>query len=171
MKRLVTLGVAAVMVAIGAGSAVAAGGPPVIETVPADFVLTSGTCPNLPAGTTITGTGSGKSITRVSVDENGLVTIANTTHSNGTATDQLGNSYVFNYSNEFRVTNSAADPGVFSGRMNDSFTLAGSGPSHLSNGFQAVFTTDFATLFSFEELNSRGDPLDFATGAARCDPL
>ena len=73
MKRLVTLGVAAVMVAIGAGSAVAAGGPPVIETVPADFVLTSGTCPNLPAGTTITGTGSGKSITRVSVDKTGLV--------------------------------------------------------------------------------------------------
>jgi hypothetical protein len=90
---------------------------------------------------------------------------------NGTATDQAGNAYVFNYANDFRVSNSGASPGVFSGRMTDSFSLAGQGPAKLHNGFQAIFTTDFDTLNTFDPLNSRGDPLDFATGAAACDPL
>jgi hypothetical protein len=170
VKKLLTA-VVAVSLAVGMGSAVAAGGPPSKETVSGDFVLTAAQCPNLPAGTTITGTGSGDSFTSVLVGNDGLVTIANTTHSHGTATDQAGNAYVFNYSNSFRVTNSAADPGVFSGQMTDSFVLAGNGPAHLNNGFTAVFTTDFETFFSFEELNSRGDPLDFTTGAAVCDPL
>jgi hypothetical protein len=171
MKRLMAAVVAAVSLAVGVSSAVAAGGPPAIETVSADFVLTSETCPNLPAGTTITGTGTGTSITSVRIGADGLVTITNTTHSSGTATDQLGNTYVFNYSNSFRVTNTSADAEVFSGQMTDSFVLAGNGPAQLNNGFTAVFTTDFATFFSFEELNSHGDPIDFVTGAAMCDPL
>ena len=55
--------------------------------------------------------------------------------------------------------------------MVDSFSLAGNGPAKLQNGFQAGFTTDFETLFAFDELNSRGDPIDFTTGTAICDPL
>jgi hypothetical protein len=58
--------------------------------------------------------------------------------------------------------------------MVDSFSLAGSGPAHLNNGFRAEFTLDFSTgvpVASFVELSSRGDPLDFATGESRCDPL
>ncbi len=39
------------------------------------------------------------------------------------------------------------------------------------NGFVAGITTDFACIFSFQKMNSRGDPIDFATGAALCDPL
>jgi hypothetical protein len=55
--------------------------------------------------------------------------------------------------------------------MVDSFSLAGSGPAHLSNGFRAVVTTNFATLFTFEELTSLGDPIDFATWSTVCEPL
>ena len=87
------------------------------------------------------------------------------------ATDQAGNAYVFDYSNEFRVSDSVASPGVFTGTMSDHFSLGGSGPAKVSNGFLASLTTDLATFFTFEEINSRGDPIDFATGEEECDPL
>jgi hypothetical protein len=138
---------------------------------PVTFTLSAATCPNLPAGTTIEGTGMEKSITTTRTDAGGITTIQNTSHASGTASDQAGNAYVFNYSNDFRISNSAANPAVFSGRMTDSFSLAGQGPAMLHNGFQAIFTSDFATFAAFEPLNSRGDPLDFATGTAVCDPL
>lgn len=157
--------------ALGVTSALAANGGATIEEFPVSFAMSAATCPNLPAGTVIEGTGTMKSITTTRTDKAGVTTIQNASHAQGTATDQAGNSYVFEYENNFRLSNSAAEPGVFSGRMTDSFSLAGPGPAKLHNGFQAIFTTDFATFATFEELNSRGDPLDFATGAAVCDPL
>ena len=67
-----------------------------------------------------------------------------------------------------------ANPGLFSGHVVDSFTLAGNGPYKLSNGFVGIFTTD-GTVFSFEALSSRGDPISFAPFpqgyTQRCDPL
>jgi hypothetical protein len=144
---------------------------PTVEEFPVGFVLTSDTCPNLPEGTTITASGSEKSITQVRTDRNGAMTVMNTTHAHGTATDQAGNSYVFNYANSFRVANSGPTDVVFSGTMTDSFSLAGPGPAKLHNGFVAAFTTDFDTLFAFVERSSRGDPIDFESGASICDPL
>ena len=41
----------------------------------------------------------------------------------------------------------------------------------LNNGFRAVFTTDNATFATFDPIRSFGDPIDFATGLAHCDPL
>ncbi len=143
---------------------------PTVEQFPVGFVLTSDTCPNLPQGTTITGTGTEKSITSSRIDRNGVTTLMNTTHAFGTATDQDGNSYVFNYSNSFRVAMGPSDP-AFTGTMVDSFSLAGQGPAKLNNGFVAGITTDFETFFAFEEQSSHGDPIDFATGASLCDPL
>lgn len=171
MRRLAILVLATVAGALGVTSALAAAGGATIEEFPVTFTVSAATCPNLPAGTVVEGTGTMKSITTTRTDKGGVTTIQNASHAQGTATDQAGNSYVFEYENNFRISNSAAEPGVFSGRMTDSFSLAGPGPAKLHNGFQAVFTTDFATFATFEELNSRGDPLDFATGAAVCDPL
>jgi hypothetical protein len=171
MRRLAAAGIAVLALTLGAGSAIGAGMGAGAETLPVDFVLSSATCPNLPGGTTVVGSGTEKSITNERTDRNGVTTVINSTHANGTATDQNGNSYVFNYSNEFRVTNSLANPGVFSGFMSDHFSLGGPGPAKLSNGFTAAISTDFVTFFTFEERNSRGDPIDFATGAALCDPL
>lgn len=156
--------------AIGAGSAVA-GDPPTVEEFPASFVLTSDTCSNLAPGTRLEGTGTGVSITRTRTDAHGVTTVSNVTRIHGTAVDQAGNSYAFSYANAFRVSNTGPEDPIFSGLMVDDFTLAGHGPAHLENGFVAVFTTDFESLFSFRELHSRGDPIDFATGASRCDPL
>ena len=170
MRRLAVLALATAAGALGVTGALAAGGA-TIDEFPVSFTMSSATCPNLPAGTVVVGTGAMKSITTTRTDKGGVTTIQNASHAQGTATDQAGNSYVFEYENNFRISNSAAEPGVFSGRMTDSFSLAGPGPAKLHNGFQAIFTTDFATFATFEELNSRGDPLDFATGTAVCDPL
>jgi hypothetical protein len=81
--------------------------------------------------------------------------------------------YVFDYSNEFRASNTIADPDVISGRMTDHFSLSGRGPSTLNNGFVAKFTAaaDFS-FFSFDSvISEHGDPLSFPDGAAHCDPL
>jgi hypothetical protein len=107
----------------------------------------------------------------VKTAKSGTTRIHNPSHATGTATDQAGNTYVFNYSNDFNVSNTSANPALFSGIMNDHFPLAGNGPARLSNGFQAVFTTDFGSVASLTPLHARGDPLDFATLGARCDPL
>jgi hypothetical protein len=95
----------------------------------------------------------------------------NATHDQGTATDQDGNAYVFNYNNEFRVSNTVAHQNVFSGLMIDAFSLAGHGPARLHNGFVAKVTTTDFMVFSFKALHVNGDPIDFATGDAHCDPL
>ena len=93
----------------------------------------------------------------------------NATHIHGTSTDQAGNVYVFNYSNEFRVSNSIANPGVFSGMMTDHFSNSGSGPAKLNNGF--VANIQLAPTFVVVPISSFGDPLSFPDGAPHCDPL
>lgn len=134
------------------------------------FSLSSATCSNLPAGTTVNGSGPEKSITNTRT-RGGVTTMINTTHAHGRATDQVGNAYVFNYSNHFRASNTAANPDQFSGKMVDSFSLAGRGPARLHNGFLARFTTDFTSFFNLQPIHSRGDPISFPDGAAHCDPL
>jgi hypothetical protein len=168
VKKLALALIAAGALVFGAATAAAANGGADVQTFPVSFVLDSASCSNLPAGTTVTGTGTGTSITVVRTDRNGVTTIINSTHAFGTATDQDGNTYVFDYNNEFRVSDTTATPGAFSGVMTDHFSLAGPGPAHLVNGFLA--NIDFST-FTFDPINSRGDPIDFATGAAHCDPL
>ena len=172
VKRVMTALVTAVVLVMSQGIANAAPGGATVESFPVSFVLTSESCSNLPAGTTIEGTGTMKSITRTRTDASGVTTIANTSIAQGTATDQDGNTYVFLYSNEFRASNSTADPDLFSGLMTDHFSLAGRGPAKLSNGFTARFTTDFDSFFNFDPIiHAHGDPLGFPEGTAHCDPL
>jgi len=106
----------------------------------------------------------------------GMTTIENSTRANGTATDNLGNTYVFNYSNSFRVSNTTAHPGTFSGMMTDAFSLAGNGPAQLHNGFDAGITSsDGFVSASWAVKSSRGDPISFSIGpieaAHHCDPI
>ena len=164
MKRFALAILAIAALALGTGSALAA--PPTVTDGTVEFVLSATTCAYLPAGTEITGTGTSKTIESVTTDGNGVTTVTNTTHAFGTATDQEGNTYRFNYSNHYRISNTGPTDPVLSGIMVDSFSLAGNGPAHLSNGFRAVFTIDVLTgLVSYQELTTRGDPLE------GCDPL
>jgi hypothetical protein len=157
---------------VGAGSAAAADGGATVEILTVSFApLNSETCQYLSEGTSITWTGPLTSITRTRTDAGGITTVSNMSHASGVATDQNDNQYVFNYSNSFRVSNTIADQGTFTGTMTDSFSLAGNGPARLHNGFIAGLTTDLATFFAFDSVHSRGDPIDFDTVAAHCDPL
>ena len=165
MKRFATSAIAILALVVGVTSALAADGGATVDTFPVGFVLSSDACSYLPAGTTVTGSGTETSITTSRTDANGVTTIVNATHAEGTATDQAGNVYVFNYSNEFRASNTVANQG-------DSFSLAGNGPARLHNGFVAELTTDFS-VFSWNVRHASGDPISFASGAvvAHCDPL
>lgn len=169
MRRHVFTTVGVASLALSLVSIVTASDGATVETFPVSFVLSSATCSNLPSGTDLIGSGTGKSITTTRTDRNGVVIVRNSTHSHGTATDQDGNTYVFNYSNEFRAT---VDGGVYSGFMTDSFALAGGGPAHLNNGFVGNFVSDFSSFFTVPDvITSHGDPLDFVTGEVHCDPL
>jgi hypothetical protein len=183
MKRLV-LAVAVAVVGIttiGVAPASAHAGDTTTNTFPVSFVMSSATCANLPAGTTINGTGIEKSTTTTRTGRDGVTTVKNSTRADGTAVDQDGNTYRFIYINKFRVNNTVAAPGTFTGRMTDVFKLSTAkseesddddhGQAILSNGFLANITTDLAAFFSFDPIRSNGDPIDFITGAAHCDPL
>jgi len=166
MRRLAL--VPAILV-IALVTALPAGASPV--RTPRDFELSWETCPNLPTGTTLNGSGIESSITIERTDASGVTTLINATHTHGTTTDQDGNVYVFDYSNQFRVSNTVADPDTFTGLMTDHFSNSGSGPAKLNNGFVANLTTDFTTFFTFDPISSFGDPLNFDDGSALCDPL
>ena len=142
---------------------------PEFDTVDGDFVLTSATCSNLPSGTTLIGEGSGMSVTNERISPSGVVTISNATHIHGISSDQAGNVYVYNYSNSFRVSNSIANPGVFTGMMTDHFSNSGSGPAKLNNGF--VANIQLIPTIVVEPIHSFGDPLSFPDAAPHCDPL
>jgi hypothetical protein len=169
MRRLAVV-LAIIAIALATGLPAAAG--PSIDTNPRDWEMPSGQCPNLAPGTSLTGSGIEKSITTVRTDARGITTIINATHTHGTSFDQDGNEYVFDYSNEFRGSDSVANPGLFAGLMTDHFSNSGSGPATLNNGFVAniTFTLDFSTFIP-EPISSHGDPLNFADGSAMCDPL
>jgi hypothetical protein len=138
------------------------------QTSPATFQITSAACPNLPAGTTITGQGTLTSTTWTS-KRRGVTTVINTSVASGTATDQAGNASTWVYSNQFFVLNTRKKARKFSGTMIDVFELKG--PTPLSNGFLARFRTDFAGHDVLKPIDEFGDPYDFAAGEARCDPL
>ena len=166
-RHVFSIGVVSLALSLGTLAAASKGATQ--ETFPVSFVLTSATCSNLPSGTVLTGSGTQKSITTTSTDQDGIVTVTNSTHARGTATDQDGNEYIFNYSAAYRAT---LEAGVYSGFISDAFALAGRGPARLENGFVGDFVSDFSTFFTATNvISSHGDPLDFATGAVHCDPL
>ena len=80
--------------------------------------------------------------------------------------------YVFDYSNQSRVSNSVASPDIFTGLMTDHFSNSGSGPAKLNNGFVANVTFGPGEFdFAVDPISSFGDPLNFTDGTAACDPL
>jgi hypothetical protein len=176
MKRLATTVFLMVAIALTATSTIAeaANGGATVATSQVSFTLSSATCSNLPSGTTLTGSGTETSVTKTRTDTSGVTTIVNATHAAGSATDQANNVYVFNYSNEFRISNTVAQPGVFSGLMTDAFSVAGNGPARLHNGFVAELTADAGfTSVSWTVRHASGDPISFAAGpvVSHCDPL
>jgi len=177
MQRLAVSVVALAALILGPISpvALAASNSPTIDTSAVSFDMSSATCPNLPPGTSLHGDGTQVSITTVTIDARGVKTIRNATTTTGHATDQMKRTYIFEYANEFRITNSLHSPDKFTGKMTDLFVLAGNGPAHLDNGFVARLTVNEAVteVFAWHSHHAFGDPIGFGTGkfVAHCDPL
>ena len=172
MKVLAVVLASAATLAFGAGAAVAVGNGASVDVVQVSFApLSSATCASVPEGLSFTWSGPEKQITTVRTDASGVTTVSVVSHASGKAEGSDGQLYQFTYSNEFRVSNSVENPGWFTGVMNDSFSLSGNG-FHMSNGFLSSFETDLAAKFLFpSQIRVVDDPIDFATGAAHCDPL
>ena len=169
VKRLALTAIAVVAL-LSPSTATAAGWETTVETFDAGFVMTSEQCPNLPEGTTITGTGTGTSVTKTKTDRRGTTTVFNSSIAPGRATDRAGNRYRFLYSNQFLVSKTSSEL-LFTGRMVDLFVLKGNGPASLRNGFLANIRTNLGDVFEFDPIFEFGDPIDFETGEAECDPL
>jgi hypothetical protein len=172
MKRLILASGTTALLVVAFGGVVSAAAAPTVERFPVSFTITSQACSNLPRGARITGSGSETSITKTKNNSDGTTTLENLSIAIGTALDNRGNVYGWLYVNSFHASNTVADPAVFSGHMNDSFILLGRGPIRLNNGFVGNFVTDFSTFFTVPDVkSSHGDPIDFVTGEAHCDPL
>jgi hypothetical protein len=199
VKRIAVLAAAVLSLTLGAGSALAdnddggaGGGTVVTSPIETPWVLANpdvgGACSNLPSHTTVTmQTGTQTASTKTTTNGRGITTVSNFTHSVGTATDQAGHVYAWDYKNMFRISNTIEHPDVFSGLMVDRFSLSGGGNDDhgdddghghrlLSNGFVAMVTFTFDSVgnvigFSATPYSSFGDPISFPDGAAHCDPL
>jgi hypothetical protein len=159
-KYLFTAALIAAWLAIGIGAAAAATD---VSSGPVSFTLPAGQCADLPAGVSVSGTGT--EIVRVhsSVDANGNVHQLFGTTITGTATDNLGGAYRFNYHNVQAFSPSAGFPFVL--HITDHFNLVGNGPaSKIHTFFNLTILVTGASSFEILSAHFHGD-------SETCDPL
>jgi len=121
-------------------------------------------CTQLPAGLVITGSGESFIVISTRTDQNGNTVIERHNVVTGTATDNQGGSYIFNYADNSTMT---IPPNVFpiTASVNDHFNLLGAGPGNqMQVGFNADVTITSPTTFIFTPISIRGNP-------ASCDPI
>ena len=124
------------------------------------FTIAKGQCSQLPADVEVQGLGLERTTT-VAEEVDGRLTYSRLSTITGTATDNFGGRYAFEYHNRLR---NAPIPG--SGIDVDTFKLTGKGPANgMSTFFRAKVTLDSgANPIGFEILEQNGDPF-------HCDPL
>lgn len=164
------------MLSIGlAAPAALAGDPPAppvpTETTKVTWTLGSGKCKLLPKGLKLSGTGTSRKYTFSGMDVNGSPYFTEFVVIKGTATDNRGGRYRFDYHNSF----TAPDADVpYTGIISDHFTLYGNGEA---DGLHSAFVTRLTVTSedpfqgSFDPIYAVGDPFGFADFAPRCDPL
>jgi hypothetical protein len=159
-KYLVTAAAVGVSLAIGVGSGGAATD---VISEPVSFALPAGQCADLPAGVSVTGSGTAIVRAHSSVDAQGRSHEHFATTITGTATDNLGGTYRFNYHQSIRLSPAADFPFVF--HITDHFNLVGNGAANEVHTFFNI--TVLVTGPDNEEVLSahvHGDP-------ETCDPL
>ncbi|WP_280155534.1 hypothetical protein [Piscinibacter sp. XHJ-5] len=132
------------------------------------FTITSSQCASVPAGADVQATGIQTDIVREHAIAGGGTRQIVTSHAHGTATDQLGNTYVWSYS--FQQNATSTDRQNWTGLVVDHFSLAGSGPVHIVAGFVGSVAFD-ANTFTITPTNVIGDPIGFDDISPHCDPL
>ena len=142
-----------------------------VPPFPVSWTIDSANCTQLPAGTTVTGSGMMTVETTTRVDQQGVTHVRFVAQAEGEASDQDGNAYVFRYANNYQIHNSVEQPHNYNGLMVDHFSLRGHGPAALSNGFTARGFEDFAVgTFGLDPISVHGDPFAFPSGPGLCDP-
>jgi hypothetical protein len=129
---------------------------------PVTFTLAG--CSQLPAGLIINGSGESLLIISTRTDKDGNTITERHNVVTGTATDNRGGTYLFNYASNSTIT---TPPGVFPFTLsgNDHFNLLGQGPGNqMQVGFNADATVTGPNTFIFNPVNVRGNP-------ATCDPI
>ena len=129
---------------------------------PVSFTLRG--CTQLPPGLIISGSGESLLIFSIRTDGNGNIVVNQHNVVTGTATDNNGGAYIFNYVNHATIT---TPPGVFpfSVSTSDHFNLLGAGPGHqMQVGFNADVTVTGPGTFVFSPISLHGDP-------STCDPI
>jgi hypothetical protein len=140
----------------------AAGAAVTIERVPVSFVLTPEQCPDIQS--TISGESEYFVRAKERTDRNGVTHIFTNVTARGTATDEAGNEYSFNYHN---VSSADVPPGGFPRveHVTDSFNLVGhNGLNHLHVSFVIDVT------FAEEGAEPTVDEISI-TGTPSCDPI
>jgi hypothetical protein len=124
------------------------------------FTIAKGQCSQLPADVEVQGLGLERTTT-VAEEVDGRLTYSRLSTITGTATDNFGGKYSFEYHNRLR---NAPIPG--SGIDVDTFKLTGKGAANgVATFFRARVTLDSgANPIGFEILEQSGDPF-------HCDPL
>lgn len=129
---------------------------------PISFTLKG--CTQLPPGLIISGSGESLLIISTRTDKDGNTVTQRHNVVTGTATDNNGGTYLFNYASNGTIT---TPPGVFPFTLSgtDHFNLLGHGKGNqMQVGFNADATVTGPNTFIFSPINVRGDP-------ATCDPI
>ena len=138
------------------------------NSFPVAFTITSSQCSSVPAGADVHANGFQTNISNVHVTGGVLREIV-TSHAYGTATDLLGNTYVWSYS--FQQNATSSDGQNWAGSAVDHFSLTGNGPVHIVAGFVGSITYNANTITSITPSKVIGDPIAFDDLSPHCDPL
>jgi hypothetical protein len=145
----------------------------------ASFIIAAGQCPNLPAGVSVTGSGSRVTVTDTTVNADTSSQQIINDVAKGTATGSNGQAYTFYYANTSIWDATVSGPVKV--KMYDLFLLQTDAPAAsgyaLRNGFAWRWSyTPPAGAFdvwppaNFQPSATIGEPLN-ADASARCDPL
>jgi hypothetical protein len=122
-------------------------------------------CTLLPAGLIVSGSGESLLVISTRTDKDGNTVVERHNVVTGTATDNNGGAYLFNYADNATIT---TPPGVFPFTMslNDHFNLLGHGQGNrMQVGFNADVTVTGPNTFIISPINFRG------TNMPGCDPI
>jgi hypothetical protein len=160
VKYLVSAALVSAWLALSIGAATAGTD---VSSGPVSFTIPAGQCADLPAGVSVSGTGTEIVRAHSSVDANGNFHQQFGTTITGTATDSLGGAYRFNYHNVQTFSTSGDFPFVL--HITDHFNLVGNGPASQIHTFFNL-TILVTGVNSFEVLSAH-----FHGDSETCDPL
>jgi hypothetical protein len=137
---------------------------------PVNFTIDADNCSDITSD--VTGSGVWREVTNTRVGKDGLTYVTYNSTATGTAVDEQGTTYRFNYSNQ-QTYALPADGSPFQIRMSDQFNLVGAGGANqIHVGFMALITVttpgDFSTASFDLFINQRGYS---GAGFPPCDPI